>query len=214
MSRPANQGGAGKFTARGPRGPGFLAHAGGHPGHPSRATESDHGTGQIERLGSGAAPAGKRLETDRNSDRHPGREHRQSGRRRVVQAAAEMKMVQRTILIIVPATAVCTFCIAAFFGWSIARRIIELRLEERVTERMRIAGELHDTLIQTIHASQFVAGTALMKPDDTDRAATRPGNALKMAAAGGARRPGRFEFAASIYDREERPGGSIRAGDP
>ncbi len=83
------------------------------------------------------------------------------------EAASEMKMVQRTILIIVPATAVCTFCIAAFFGWSIARRIIELRLEERVTERMRIAGELHDTLIQTIHASQFVAGTALMKPDDT-----------------------------------------------
>src|SRR5580700_4789851 len=83
------------------------------------------------------------------------------------QAAAEMKTVQRTILIIVPATAVCTFCIAAFFGWSIARRIIELRLEERVIERMRIAGELHDTLIQTIHASQFVAGTALLKPEDT-----------------------------------------------
>ncbi len=82
------------------------------------------------------------------------------------QAVAEMKTVQRTILIIVPATAVCTFCIAAFFGWSIARRIIELRLEERVTERMRIAGELHDTLIQTIHASQYLAGTALMKPDD------------------------------------------------
>ena len=84
----------------------------------------------------------------------------------VSQAAAEMQTVQRTILIIVPATAVCTFCIAAFFGWSIARRIIELRLEERVTERIRIAGELHDTLIQTIHASQFLAGTALMKPDD------------------------------------------------
>lgn len=82
------------------------------------------------------------------------------------QAEAEMKMVQRTIVIIVPATAVCTFCIAAFFGWSIARRIIELRLEERVMERMRIAGELHDTLIQTIQASQFVATTALMKPDD------------------------------------------------
>jgi signal transduction histidine kinase len=81
-------------------------------------------------------------------------------------AVAEMQTIQRTILIIVPATAVCTFCIAAFFGWSIARRIIELRLEERVTERMRIAGELHDTLIQTIHASQFLAGTALMKPDD------------------------------------------------
>ncbi len=82
------------------------------------------------------------------------------------QAVAETKRVQRRILIVVPATAVCTFCIAAFFGWSIARRIIELRLEERVTERVRIAGELHDTLIQTIHASQYLAGTALMKPDD------------------------------------------------
>jgi signal transduction histidine kinase len=81
-------------------------------------------------------------------------------------AVAEMKKVQRRILIIVPATAVCTFCIAAFFGWSIARRIIELRLEERVTERLRIAGELHDTLIQTIHASQYLAGTALMNQGD------------------------------------------------
>jgi len=84
----------------------------------------------------------------------------------LAQAAAEMTTVQRTILIIVPATAIATFCIAAFFGWSIARRIVELRLEERVTERLRIAGELHDTLIQTIHASQFVAATALMKPED------------------------------------------------
>lgn len=84
----------------------------------------------------------------------------------LARAVEEMKMVQRRILIVVPATAVCTFCIAAFFGWSIARRLIELRLEERVTERIRIAGELHDTLIQTLHASQYLAGTALAKPED------------------------------------------------
>ena len=49
-----------------------------------------------------------------------------------------MRSVQRRILILVPANAICSFLIAAFFGWSIARRIWELRMDERVTERMRI----------------------------------------------------------------------------
>jgi signal transduction histidine kinase len=39
--------------------------------------------------------------------------------------------------------------VAAFFGWAIARRILELRLEERVNERTRIARALHDTLLQS-----------------------------------------------------------------
>jgi signal transduction histidine kinase len=39
--------------------------------------------------------------------------------------------------------------IAAFFGWAIARRILELRLEERLHERIRIARMLHDTLLQS-----------------------------------------------------------------
>ena len=39
--------------------------------------------------------------------------------------------------------------VAAFFGWAIARRILELRLEERVNERTRIARVLHDTLLQS-----------------------------------------------------------------
>jgi signal transduction histidine kinase len=64
-------------------------------------------------------------------------------------AVANMKNVQRRILLVVPATAVSTVLIAAFFGWAIARRILELRLEERVSERTRIARELHDTLLQS-----------------------------------------------------------------
>jgi signal transduction histidine kinase len=67
----------------------------------------------------------------------------------LARAVAERRSIQRRILIIVPATALSTFFIAAFFGWSIARRFIELRLEERVGERLRIARELHDTLLQS-----------------------------------------------------------------
>ena len=67
----------------------------------------------------------------------------------LTQAVEQMRSVQRRILILVPATAICSFLIAAFFGWSIARRILELRLDERVTERLRIARDLHDTLLQS-----------------------------------------------------------------
>jgi signal transduction histidine kinase len=62
---------------------------------------------------------------------------------------ANMRDVQRRILLIVPTTAISTVFIAAFFGWAIARRILELRLEERVSERTRIARDLHDTLLQS-----------------------------------------------------------------
>ena len=68
---------------------------------------------------------------------------------------AEMKSTQRRILVIVPATALSTFLTATFFGWSIARRLIELRLDERVAERTRIARELHDTLLQNFHGLMF-----------------------------------------------------------
>ncbi len=90
----------------------------------------------------------------------------QQARGELTQAAVKMRGVQRRILIIVPATAISTFLVAAFFGWFLARQIIELRLDERVTERMRIAGELHDTLLQTIQASQLLAGAALEKSGD------------------------------------------------
>ena len=64
-------------------------------------------------------------------------------------AVANMKNVQRRIFFIVPMTAISTVLIAAFFGWAIARRILELRLEERLHERIRIARMLHDTLLQS-----------------------------------------------------------------
>jgi signal transduction histidine kinase len=70
--------------------------------------------------------------------------------REMTRAVANMKNVQLRIFLIVPATAIATFSIAAFFGWAITRRIAELRLEERVSERTRIARELHDTFLQGV----------------------------------------------------------------
>ena len=46
---------------------------------------------------------------------------------------------------------------------------INTRLEERVAERTRLAGELHDTLLQTIQASKLVAEAALAEPDISAR---------------------------------------------
>ena len=76
-------------------------------------------------------------------------------------AVANMRDVQRSIFLIVPATAISTVFIAAFFGWAIARRLLELRLEERVSERTRIARELHDTLLQSFQGllMKFSAAT-------------------------------------------------------
>ena len=68
----------------------------------------------------------------------------------LAQAVARMNGVQRRILFIVPATAIVTLFIAGFLGWAITRRIILLRLEERIEERTRIARELHDTLLQGV----------------------------------------------------------------
>lgn len=63
-------------------------------------------------------------------------------------AVLNMRTAQRRVLFIVPATALCTFLIAAFFGWTMTHRILELRMEERINERTRIARDLHDTLLQ------------------------------------------------------------------
>jgi signal transduction histidine kinase len=43
------------------------------------------------------------------------------------------------------------------------------RMDERVTERTRLARDLHDTLIQTIHGSKMVADAGLDNPDDATR---------------------------------------------
>jgi len=76
-------------------------------------------------------------------------------------AVANMRAVQHRIFLIVPATAISTVLIAAFFGWAIARRILELRLETRLSERTRIAGELHDTLLQSFQGLMMLFHTAL-----------------------------------------------------
>jgi signal transduction histidine kinase len=68
----------------------------------------------------------------------------------MTQAVATMGNMQSRALLIVPTTAIFTVVVAAFFGWSIARRIIALRIDERVQERTRIARELHDTLLQNV----------------------------------------------------------------
>jgi len=82
---------------------------------------------------------------------------------------ASMRSVQNRILVLVPAIAVSTFSIATFFAWAIARKIIELRLEERVSERTRITRELHDTFLQTVQGSKLVADDALEQSTDLIR---------------------------------------------
>jgi signal transduction histidine kinase len=82
---------------------------------------------------------------------------------------ANTRSVQSRILVLVPAMAVSTFSTAMFFAWAIARKIIELRLEERVNERTRIIRELHDTFLQTIQGSKLVADDALEPSADPIR---------------------------------------------
>jgi len=99
------------------------------------------------------------------------------------QAFANMRNVQLRILLIVPTTALATVFIAAFFGWAIARRILELRLEERVYERTRIARELHDTLLQSFQGLllhlQSVSNVFSTRPEEAKR---RLDNAIDQAA--------------------------------
>jgi signal transduction histidine kinase len=69
----------------------------------------------------------------------------------ISRSQSNMESVRDKILILVPFTAIYTFAIATLFAWVIARRILELRFEERVNERTRIARDLHDTLLQSFH---------------------------------------------------------------
>jgi signal transduction histidine kinase len=89
--------------------------------------------------------------------------------RELSRSEANMGSVQSRILVLVPAMAVSTFLIATFFAWSIARKLIDLRLEERVNERTRITRELHDTFLQTIQGSKLVADDALEQSTDPVR---------------------------------------------
>lgn len=81
--------------------------------------------------------------------------------RELSRSEANMRTVQVRILVLVPAMAISTFSIAMFFAWAIARKIIDLRLEERLNERTRLTRELHDTFLQTIQGSKLVADDAL-----------------------------------------------------
>jgi len=97
-------------------------------------------------------------------------------------SVVNMGAVQRRTFLIVPATALATFCIAVFFGWAIARRIWDLRLEERVSERLRIARELHDTLLQSFQGVLLKFHTlAYLLPDGATEARTMLEGALKQA---------------------------------
>ena len=46
-------------------------------------------------------------------------------------------------------------------------RAIRTRFDERLAQRTRIARELHDTMLQTVQGSKFVADDALEKSNDT-----------------------------------------------
>jgi signal transduction histidine kinase len=86
----------------------------------------------------------------------------------LARGVADMWSVQRRIVVIVPATAFSTFFIAAFLGWSMARRMIELRLDERVHERTRIARELHDTLLQDVQGLILKIDATAKRIPETD----------------------------------------------
>lgn len=88
-------------------------------------------------------------------------------------AVASMGDAQQRIFFLIPIMAVSTFLIATFFGWAIMRRIGELRLEEQVRERTRIAGELHDTFLQGVISASMQLHIAVDQlPDDSP---ARPG---------------------------------------
>ena len=45
-------------------------------------------------------------------------------------------------------------------------RAIRVRFDERLAQRTRLARELHDTMLQTVQGSKFVADDALEKSND------------------------------------------------
>jgi signal transduction histidine kinase len=69
----------------------------------------------------------------------------------ISRSQSNMQSLQDRILVLVPVTAIYSFIIATLFAWIIARKILEVRFEERIRERTRIARDLHDTLLQSFH---------------------------------------------------------------
>jgi signal transduction histidine kinase len=60
-------------------------------------------------------------------------------------------------------------CAAILWGFSRYANSGQIRLDERMQERNRIARELHDTLLQTIQFSKIVADDARQQPTDSAR---------------------------------------------
>jgi signal transduction histidine kinase len=75
--------------------------------------------------------------------------------------------LQSRILFFMPILALLTFLLAALFVWVSAQRTIELRLEERLDERMRITRDLHDTFLQTVQASRLLVESILPESKKT-----------------------------------------------
>lgn len=48
-------------------------------------------------------------------------------------------------------------------------RTLNARFDERLSERTRLARDIHDTLLQTVQGSKMVADDALKRPDDAAR---------------------------------------------
>jgi signal transduction histidine kinase len=85
---------------------------------------------------------------------------------------SSMRIIGERIFLLVPVLAVSTFAIAVLFGWAFMRRLIELRFEARVSERARVARELHDTLLQDLSALllRFQVGVDLLLPGEPAKA--------------------------------------------
>ncbi len=85
-------------------------------------------------------------------------------------AGTDMRRTQLSIFVVLQMTMISTFFLAAVLGVAITRRIITLRVHERVNERLRIARELHDTLLQSFQGVilQFQAARNMVsrKPDE------------------------------------------------
>lgn len=86
--------------------------------------------------------------------------------RELSRSESDARRLQNRILFLIPFLALSTFSIAARFVWVIARRVIQLKLEERLNERMRITRDLHDTFLQTIQGSKLFAQNILAKCSD------------------------------------------------
>lgn len=60
----------------------------------------------------------------------------------------------------------CVMWVAYRLRLRLVTRAIRVRFDERLAQRTRMARELHDTMLQTVQGSKFVADVALERSDD------------------------------------------------